>query len=88
MSTRSEEFRTLWAARDVHVFRTGVKRFRHPAVGELELDHESRRLPGENGLSVVVYSAAPGSAADDALALLAGRSATAGPQQRIDAPTR
>ncbi|MFJ8443079.1 helix-turn-helix domain-containing protein [Kitasatospora griseola] len=86
LSTRSEEFRGLWGARGVHVFRQGVKRFRHPVVGELELDHESMRLPGEDGLSVVVYSAAPGSAATDALTLLASWSATAGRERRLDAP--
>ncbi|PJN29177.1 helix-turn-helix domain-containing protein [Kitasatospora sp. CB02891] len=87
LSTRSEEFRSLWGARDVHVFRQGVKRFRHPVVGELELDHESMLLPGEDGLSVVVYSAAPGSAATDALTLLASWSATAGREQRLGAPS-
>ncbi|KIQ65708.1 XRE family transcriptional regulator [Kitasatospora griseola] len=87
LSTRSEEFRSLWGARDVHVFRQGVKRFWHPVVGELELDHESMLLPGEDGLSVVVYSAAPGSAATDALTLLASWSAPAGREKRLDAPS-
>ncbi|MFJ1793309.1 hypothetical protein ACIOIL_16515 [Kitasatospora griseola] len=88
LSTRSEEFRGLWGARAVHVFRQGVRRFRHPVVGEPELDHESMRLPGEDGLSVVVYSAAPGSAATDALTPLASWSATAGRGRRLDAPSR
>ncbi|GGQ78340.1 hypothetical protein GCM10010195_37520 [Kitasatospora griseola] len=87
LSTRSEEFRSFWGARDVHVFRQGVKRFRHPVVGELELDHESMLLPGDDRLSVVVYGAAPGSAATDALTLLASWSATAGREKRLDAPS-
>jgi MmyB-like transcription regulator ligand binding domain len=33
LSTRSEAFRTRWAAHDVRLHRTGVKHFRHPAVG-------------------------------------------------------
>lgn len=35
LSTRSEKFRTLWAAHDVRLHQTGVKHFHHPAVGEL-----------------------------------------------------
>ncbi|MGW4380463.1 helix-turn-helix transcriptional regulator [Kitasatospora sp. NPDC004531] len=77
LSTRSAEFSRLWGAGDVHVFRRGVKRLRHPVVGELELDHESMRLPDENGLSVVVYSAPPGGPAADALSVLASWAATA-----------
>jgi transcriptional regulator with XRE-family HTH domain len=33
LSTRSEEFRTRWAAHNVHLHRTGVKHFQHPVVG-------------------------------------------------------
>jgi hypothetical protein len=29
LSTRSEDFRTLWAAHDVRLHRTGVKKFHH-----------------------------------------------------------
>jgi hypothetical protein len=31
LSTRSEEFRTRWAAHNVRFHRTGVKRFHHPS---------------------------------------------------------
>ena len=34
LSTRSEEFRTRWAAHDVRFHRTGAKRLLHPIVGE------------------------------------------------------
>jgi hypothetical protein len=40
LSTRSDTFRVLWGARDVHVFREGTKRLNHPVVGEITLDHE------------------------------------------------
>ncbi len=33
LSTRSEAFRTWWAAHNVRFHRTGVKRFHHPIVG-------------------------------------------------------
>ncbi len=34
LATRSETFRTLWAAHDVRYHRTGVKRIHHPLVGD------------------------------------------------------
>jgi transcriptional regulator with XRE-family HTH domain len=77
LSTRSDAFRVMWGAHDVHVFHEGTKRLRHPVVGELELDFESMNLPDGSGLVVALYNAAPGSAAADALNLLASWSATA-----------
>ena len=35
--TRSDAFRTRWAAHNVRFHRTGVKRLHHPVVGDLEL---------------------------------------------------
>jgi hypothetical protein len=49
LSTRSEGFRIRWAAHNVTLHRTGVKRFHHPVVGELTLDFESLDLPGDPG---------------------------------------
>ena len=34
LSTRSETFRTRWAAHNVRFHRTGVKRVHHPEVGD------------------------------------------------------
>ena len=76
LSTRSDAFRVLWGAHDVHVFREGLKRLRHPVVGDLELEHETMLLPDESGLQVAMYSAPPGSPSEDALKLLASWSAT------------
>ncbi|MGV2549645.1 transcriptional regulator, partial [Bacillus licheniformis] len=41
LSTRSEDFRRLWASHDVRYHRSGTKVFHHPAVGVLELDYEA-----------------------------------------------
>ncbi|HQY34866.1 helix-turn-helix transcriptional regulator [Actinotalea sp.] len=71
LSTRSEVFRTLWAARDVRQHRAGVKRIHHPEVGVLTLDYDVMDLVQETGLRLVAYSAAPGTPAADGLALLA-----------------
>ncbi len=76
LSTRSDAFRVLWGAHEVHVFREGLKRLRHPVVGVLELEHETMLLPDESGLQVAMYSASPGSPSEDALKLLASWSAT------------
>ncbi|KDN72488.1 hypothetical protein DF19_11085 [Streptomyces olindensis] len=60
LSTRSDAFRTLWGAHDAHVYTDGAKPFHHPVVGEMELVHESRSLPGDDGLSLTVHNAEPG----------------------------
>ena len=76
LSTRSEEFRTRWAAHNVKFHRTGRKRVHHPVVGDLELDFESLDLPADPGLRVTTYTAEPGSASADGLTLLASWAAT------------
>lgn len=76
LSTRSEEFRRLWASHDVRYHRSGTKVFHHPAVGMLELDYEALLLPADPGLQLNVYTAQPGSPSDDGLKLLESWAAT------------
>jgi transcriptional regulator with XRE-family HTH domain len=76
LSTRSDEFRTRWAAHDVRFHRTGVKRLHHPVVGDLDLTYEAMELPSDPGLTLLVYTAEPGSASQDGLNLLASWAAT------------
>ena len=71
LSTRSEMFRTLWAAHDVRTHGTGTKRFIHPIVGELILAYEELLLTAEPGLVMLVYTAEPGSPSAERLRLLA-----------------
>ncbi|MEV0322720.1 helix-turn-helix domain-containing protein [Streptomyces sp. NPDC050658] len=87
LSVKSEEFRGLWATHDVKEKGHGVKRMRHPLVGDLTLHFETLRLPDDHDQSLVTYHAQPDSASADALRLLAnwGADATragagAGPQ--------
>ena len=40
LSTRSEAFRTRWAAHDVHRTATGAKQINHPVVGRLDLMYD------------------------------------------------
>lgn len=80
LSTRSEVFRTWWAAHDVRLHRSGVKRLHHPVVGELTLAYESLDLVTDSGLRLNAYTVEPGSPTQEALNLLA--SWTAIPHER------
>lgn len=83
LSTRSQEFRTRWAAHDVRFHRTGRKQLHHPVVGDLDLTYEAFELPAEPGLTLLVYTAEPASPTQDALDLLASWAAT---ESRAAAP--
>jgi transcriptional regulator with XRE-family HTH domain len=88
LSTRSAGFRTRWAAHDVRLHRTGIKRFRHPVVGDLHLTFEVMELVADDGLSLVAYGTEPGSASEDGLRLLASWSATQDQDVGTDAGNR
>ncbi|MEV5435657.1 helix-turn-helix transcriptional regulator [Streptomyces sp. NPDC052682] len=77
LSVKSEEFRRLWAAHDVKEKSYGVKRMRHPLVGELTLSFETFRLADDGEQALVTYHAEPGSASAEALRLLASWGADA-----------
>lgn len=76
LSTRSEDFRSRWAAHDVRLHHTGSKRFHHPAVGDLTLEYEAMPLPADPGLTLTAYHAEPGSSSHDGLRLLASWAAS------------
>ena len=56
--------------------RSGRKRFRHPAVGSLDLLFEAMALEADEGLTLTAYAAEPGTPSHDGLRLLASRAAT------------
>lgn len=70
LSTRSPQFRTHWADRDVHEHRSGTKTYHHHEVGELELTYDVLAAPGAPGISITTFSPTPGSATADKIALL------------------
>ncbi|MGH3189182.1 MAG: helix-turn-helix transcriptional regulator [Streptosporangiaceae bacterium] len=78
LSVRSEEFRQRWAAHDVEYYRSGIQPFRHPVTGDLDLDYDALEIPADPGLTIVAYSAEPGSPSHQALGLLARWAATTG----------
>jgi len=85
LATSSPEFRTRWAAHDVQLHHAGVKRFRHPVVGMIEVAYDTMDLPAEPGLVLTFYTAEPGSPSEDALRLLASWAATIPERERQDA---
>jgi transcriptional regulator with XRE-family HTH domain len=86
LSTCSDEFRVLWARRDVRAHARGTKLIHHPVVGRLDLRFENMQLPAEDGLTFVVYTPEPDTPARDNLALLAAWAAT--PEQDTAGPGR
>ncbi|WP_017624873.1 helix-turn-helix transcriptional regulator [Nocardiopsis chromatogenes] len=76
MSRESPRFRRLWADHPVKEKTNGRYGFRHPLVGEFELNYETLRLPDSPGLVLVAYTAEEGSPGGLALGLLASLSAT------------
>jgi transcriptional regulator with XRE-family HTH domain len=88
LSTRSEEFRARWATYDVRFHRSGTKRFHHPLVGELTLAYETLELPADPSLTLVTYSAEPGSASEAALRELSRWSATRAKLSTVEAATQ
>jgi transcriptional regulator with XRE-family HTH domain len=76
LSTRSDAFRTWWAAHNVRYHQTGTKRLHHPVVGDLELSYEVMELPADTELRLAIFTAEPGSRSEQALNLLASWAAT------------
>ncbi|WP_238007682.1 helix-turn-helix transcriptional regulator [Dactylosporangium sp. AC04546] len=76
LSTRSEDFRVRWARADVRIHTSGVKRVRHPVVGDLELPYESTPLLADPGQILLMYTAEPDTPSADALRLLASWAAS------------
>src|ERR1700722_13953877 len=76
LSTRSENFRTWWAAHNVRFHPPALTRFRPPVVGDLTLTYEALDLAADSGLRISAYTAEPGTPSDDALKVLASWAAT------------
>jgi transcriptional regulator with XRE-family HTH domain len=85
LSTQSEQFRTHWAAHNVRFHETGVKDFHHSIVGDITLTYNRMELFADPGLTIMAYTAEPGSKSADALNLLGSWAATV--EQANLAPT-
>ncbi len=76
LSVKDETFRKLWAQHAVLEKTHGTKLFRHPVVGDLDLDYETLSFPGDPDVSLVVYTAQENSPTEERLRLLASWSAS------------
>lgn len=76
LATNRDEFRSLWAAHNVRLHTKGVKQLNHPIVGELELTYDRLEVMADPGLTLVIYTAEPGSRTAESLDLLASWAAT------------
>lgn len=74
LCTRSEDFRVRWAAHDVRIHNTGVKKIHHDLAGDLDLPFESLPLDVDSRASLVAYLPEPDSSTHEALASWAGYS--------------
>ncbi|GAA3032628.1 helix-turn-helix transcriptional regulator [Streptosporangium longisporum] len=74
LTMKSAEFRDFWNGRDVRLRTNGIKRFRHPAAGDFSLRFENLDLPraraGDHEHRVIIFSADPGTEAENALDLI------------------
>lgn len=66
----------------------GVKRLRHPLVGELTLSYETLKLPDDAEQSLIVYHAEPRSPSAEALQLLASWGADASRQPGVPSSSK
>lgn len=78
LSTRSPDFRLLWARNRVHERTTGMKEYRHPAVGHLTITYQALIPAGDRDQTLVVYRTKPGSPSSNALRMLAVQFPTPG----------
>ena len=58
LRAKSPEFEAMWSENNVYTHGEGVKRLRHPIVGELGLEYSSFAVDGRPDLSMVVYNPA------------------------------
>jgi transcriptional regulator with XRE-family HTH domain len=70
LAQRSDAFARIWAEHPVRDLNFGQHLFAHPLVGRFTLDFDVLRPAGSN-LRILAYQAASGTAAADALKLLA-----------------
>lgn len=67
----SPEFEALWRDNDVNVHGEGVKRLRHPILGELTLEYSAFAVDGRPDLGMIVYNPVTRSDADRIRSLIA-----------------
>lgn len=80
LRSKSEEFEALWATHEVNAESMLCKTFHHPMVGAITVNCDALDI-AERDQHMVIYTAAPGTPADETLRLLSVIGS-----QRLDAP--
>jgi hypothetical protein len=75
LSETSAEFRAVWSQHDVRLPASGLHRFHHPVVGDLDLVFEAAELRADPGLTLLLATPETGSPAEAALHRLRTRTA-------------
>ncbi|MFE3074406.1 helix-turn-helix domain-containing protein [Streptomyces sp. NPDC059247] len=70
LSLRDEDFRAWWAGQQLSGKYRGVKRYRHPLVGDLDLDCDTWNSPDGTGQRLMLLTAEAGTPSADALRVL------------------
>ncbi|MFI9387228.1 helix-turn-helix domain-containing protein [Kutzneria sp. NPDC052558] len=70
LAVQDNDFRTWWAAHHATDAGFGVKRYRHPVVGDLTLDCDMWASPDGSNQRLMVLTAEPGSPSHEALRIL------------------
>ena len=86
LATRSDDFRRRWASQDVWHHRSGIKRIRHPEVGDLELAYEAMSFPANPEWFMFGYTAEPGSPSEELLKLLGSLAAVGSGDRASNSP--
>ena len=86
LSTQSQAFRTHWASHDVRLHHKGIKHFVHPMVGELELSYDRVELAADPGVTILAYTAEPGSRSAEAFGLLGSWAASSDEPAPAESP--
>jgi transcriptional regulator with XRE-family HTH domain len=76
LSTRSDEFRTRWAAHNVRPHTAGTKTLHHPLIGELTMPYEDLGINAAPGHLLMAYTPRAGTPEHDALRMLASWNAS------------
>jgi transcriptional regulator with XRE-family HTH domain len=84
LSLRDKDFRRWWADHDVLRHSFGVKRMRHPVVGDLTLDYEALTVNDDPEQILGLHTADPDSPSGQALRLLASWIASSAGTTRPD----
>lgn len=81
LTLKSPDFAAMWTKHPVQQCVSGLKRFHHPEVGDLDLSFEVLHLPGTSGHRMITHAAEPGSTDAAALELLSASNETPAARQ-------